>query len=87
MTDERFWLPLARSTGRFKEGFDVHRFYAGVGSREPPVETLVEMRRLASDLGLAGWRLRTGGADGADTAFEHGHRDAKDDRGLEVFLP
>ena len=65
----------------------MHRFYAGVGSRETPVDTLIEMRRLASDLGLAGWWLRSGGADGADTAFERGHRDAKDDRALQVFLP
>ena len=62
-------------------------FYAGVGSRETPVPTLADMRRLASDLAMDGWRLRTGGADGADTAFERGHRDAKDDRGLEIFLP
>ena len=45
------------------------------------------MRRLAGDLAMAGWWLRSGGADGADTAFERGHRDAKDDRALQVFLP
>ena len=61
--------------------------YGGVGSRETPVPVLAEMRRLASDLAYAGWSLRSGGADGADTAFEKGHRDAKKGQGLEVFLP
>ena len=65
----------------------MQKFYAGVGSRETLVPVLAEMRRLASDMAMAGWWLRSGGADGADTAFERGHRDAKDDRALQVFLP
>lgn len=48
------------------------RYYAGIGSRRtPPVvrEFMVELARL---LAARRWTLRTGGADGADTAFLSG---------------
>lgn len=48
------------------------RTYAGVGSRETPGEVLAQMRELALWLSGRGWTLRTGGADGADTAFAEG---------------
>lgn len=46
--------------------------YAGVGSRETPDVVLHLMRDLAWDLVRLGYLLRSGGAPGADTAFEEG---------------
>lgn len=48
------------------------RFYCGVGSRETPAEVQAEMADLAAALASAGFALRSGGADGADLAFETG---------------
>ena len=48
------------------------RIYAGIGSRRTPPGVLINMRRLAASLSDLGWRLATGGADGADTAFMAG---------------
>ncbi|MDE2905462.1 MAG: hypothetical protein OXQ28_05190, partial [Acidobacteriota bacterium] len=61
--------------------------YAGIGSRETPAPILVDMRSLAQDLAAGGWTLRTGGADGADSAFETGHRSGGGADALEVYLP
>lgn len=47
-------------------------FYTGVGSRETPPDVLREMMRLADWFRLLGLTLRSGGAGGADTAFEMG---------------
>lgn len=52
------------------------RFYTGVGSRETPHEDMQLMRHLAAKLAFRGWTLRSGGADGADTAFQDGWWDA-----------
>ena len=46
--------------------------YAGVGSRRTPPEILDAMADIAQTLGDAGTALSTGGADGADKAFETG---------------
>jgi len=46
--------------------------YTGVGSRETPSEVLTVMSRLAGVLSHEGWTLRSGGAKGADRAFEAG---------------
>ena len=46
--------------------------YAGVGSRRTPPEILAAMADIAQTLGDAGTALSTGGADGADKAFETG---------------
>lgn len=48
------------------------RYYAGIGSRETPLPILKNMTQLASKLNTRDWSLRSGGADGADTAFEEG---------------
>lgn len=48
------------------------RLYAGIGSRETPVEVLIFMSRLAGRLALNGYCLRSGAAPGADKAFEDG---------------
>jgi hypothetical protein len=62
------------------------RAYAGIGSRETPPDVLELMGALAYRL-AEGWTLRTGAADGADSAFEEGHVAAAGVSGLEVYLP
>lgn len=61
------------------------KFYAGVGSRRTPPEVLDLMRRLGGALGVFGYTLRSGGADGADTAFEEGAKAMG--HPFEVYLP
>lgn len=48
------------------------KFYAGIGSRSTPPEIMTMMQQVASRLGKRGYTLRSGGAAGADTAFESG---------------
>ena len=48
------------------------RIYAGIGSRETPPSVCAEMTAIAEQLDLLGFTLRSGGADGADAAFENG---------------
>jgi hypothetical protein len=50
--------------------------YAGIGSRQTPNEVLESMRSVASQLARIGFTLRSGGANGADSAFEQGAMDA-----------
>lgn len=47
-------------------------YYTGVGSRETPPEIMDLMRAVAKKFASRGWVLRSGGAEGADTAFENG---------------
>lgn len=46
--------------------------YAGIGSRKTPQTVLRDMTKLAFLLSNEGWLLRSGGAKGADQAFELG---------------
>jgi len=46
--------------------------YAGIGSRETPEPILRTMEVLGDWLASLGWTLRSGGAPGADKAFELG---------------
>jgi len=46
--------------------------FAGVGSRETPAPVLALMREVSATLSEGGWRLRTGEAVGADSAFREG---------------
>lgn len=55
--------------------------YAGIGARKTPAEVLALMERVARRLAARGYTLRSGGAEGADSAFEAG-ADAK-----EIYLP
>ncbi len=59
--------------------------YCGVGSREAPVNILAKMREIAKYLAQHNWILRSGGADGADTAFESGCDEISGEK--EIFLP
>lgn len=59
--------------------------YAGIGSRETPKPILTRMSVLAFLLAEKGLVLRSGGADGADSAFEQGCDKAGGEK--EIFLP
>ena len=48
------------------------RFYAGIGSRKTPSDIGQLMTALATELEKRGFKLRSGGAEGADTFFELG---------------
>ena len=56
--------------------------YAGIGSRRTPVDVLDLMTRIAKRLDGWGWTLRSGGADGADDAFNNGALQRP-----EIYLP
>jgi len=60
----------------------MHRYYTGVGSRSTPVEVLHRMTLIAKEKAKLGYILRSGGADGADTAFEKGAGEF-----TEIWLP
>lgn len=62
--------------------FSVTKTYAGVGSRETPAVILKDMKELAAWLAERGYTLRSGGAGGADSAFEECAGENK-----EIFLP
>lgn len=59
-------------------------YYAGIGSRKTPYNVLCLMGLLSNALEKRGFILRSGGADGADTAFENGVTDPKM---KQIFLP
>ena len=67
------------------------QIFTGVGSRETPKEILDIMRKVSKKLILNGYTLRSGGADGADTAFYEGWWDAYKGNILvpkaEIYLP
>lgn len=71
------------------------KFYTGIGSRKTPQEILSLMRQLGTSLAENGWTLRSGAAEGADTAFMQGwlkwagaHRDEAEENPLaEIYLP
>lgn len=48
------------------------KFYAGIGSRKTPSTMLLRMENYAKYLQSIGYTLRSGGASGADQAFERG---------------
>lgn len=58
------------------------KFYTGIGSRETPANVLLVMQRIASQLENLGFVLRSGGATGADQAFESG---VIDNRHKQIF--
>jgi hypothetical protein len=64
--------------------------YTGIGSRKTPGNVLNLMQSIGYRLGTLGIRLRSGGAEGADSAFEAGARRAiKEQQGSEplIYLP
>ena len=67
------------------------RFYAGIGSRETPADVAEKMVKIGKILGERGYILRSGGAEGADLAFEKGADAASETLGVqitkEIILP
>lgn len=61
------------------------RHYAGIGSRETPVQIIELMKQMAFHLARKDYILRSGGAEGADKAFENGCDLANG--GKEIYLP
>lgn len=59
--------------------------YAGIGSRSTPIEVIDKMIALSSYMATQGHLLRSGAADGADRAFEHGCDNAGGTK--EIWLP
>lgn len=57
------------------------RYYVGIGSRKTPQNVCDAMTKLAVKLDSIGFTLRSGGATGADIAFERGTSNK------EIFLP
>lgn len=57
-------------------------YYAGIGSRSTPVVVRNDMTLIATGLEGIGFTLRSGAAEGADSAFEAGVENAK-----EIFIP
>ena len=65
--------------------------YTGIGSRNTPSEICAVMFDIAYQLARTGWTLRSGGAQGADEAFESGvlsyAKAYKVDRPMEIYIP
>ena len=59
----------------------LNKIYSGIGSRDTPENILSFMVDLAKALDDLGYKLRSGGAIGADTAFETGSNNC------EIFRP
>ena len=67
---------------------NTNMIYAGIGARETPSEILTVMESISLNLGNAGWKLRSGGAIGADSAFQCGIKDLpKLKEKQEIYLP
>jgi hypothetical protein len=62
------------------------KVYCGIGSRETPPEVLDVMHSLAFRLAIKGWKVRSGGAPGADDSFTQGAR-LVDLSSAELYLP
>jgi hypothetical protein len=58
--------------------------YTGVGSRSTPDHVAALMKEFAACMASSGWILRSGAADGADSAFESGVTNPAQ---KEIFLP
>lgn len=59
--------------------------YAGIGSRETPADVQHYMKQLGKYLAINNALLRSGGADGADLAFESGCDDANGNK--DIYIP
>lgn len=63
------------------------KHYTGVGSRSTPPNIQELMTDLAFKLSQNSWVLRSGGAEGADVAFEQGALNSFADYLPEIYLP
>lgn len=60
------------------------RYYTGIGSRNTPPDILELMTKIATYLEQQGYTLRSGGANGADSAFEAGVHNPNN---ADIYLP
>ena len=60
------------------------KYYTGIGSRETPQSVMEIMSKLATALEREGYILRSGGAGGADDAFESG---VVNPQNKNIYLP
>ena len=60
-------------------------YYTGIGSRQTPKEILDRMTHIGKEFAGMGFTLRSGGADGADSAFERGCEDVNGFK--EIYIP
>lgn len=74
--------PRITRTTRRERTMSAPRYYAGIGDHTTPLEVLLQMTIFAARLREQDYVLRTGGASGADAAFEQGAGPA-----AEVFIP
>jgi len=58
------------------------KYYAGIGSRACPPDIMDFMKKIAALLEESGWTLRSGAADGADSAFASGVK-----KRAEIWIP
>lgn len=68
-----------------KETEEQPMYYSGVGSRETPLAAMNLLSALAASLGKKGYILRSGAAEGADSAFEKGCDAVQGKK--EIYLP
>jgi hypothetical protein len=66
----------------FTTGREMAPTYTGVGSRSTPPDVLHLMERIADQLCVQGYTLRSGAADGADQAFGRGAQSR-----AHIYLP
>ena len=63
----------------------MNKIYTGIGSRDVTEEEFRQMLHLSTTLGNSRYTLRSGGAGGADTAFELGCAVAQGE--AEIYIP
>lgn len=63
------------------------KYYSGVGSRNTPDNICKVMENLAFALSQDAWVLRSGGADGADMAFQKGATNSFSEVVPEIYIP
>lgn len=68
-------------------------FYTGIGSRDVPADIAILMEKIAGKLCRANYHLRSGAANGSDSAFEYGVLNeldgdiSKTNAAMSVYLP
>lgn len=63
------------------------RFWTGIGSRDTPADILELMSRIGTYMAERGFSLRSGGASGADLAFERGVIASTQPKLMDIYLP
>lgn len=61
------------------------KYYTGIGSRKTPEDILAKMHSIGKYLGDIGYTLRSGGAGGADKAFELGASESS--TSADIYFP